>query len=311
MLDVHDAAERARADDEPIRVACVGARVYFENHFCERSAHGYMVEWFDFDHDSAVFYNALIEFRPDITLIFRPELHAPRHLRMVPGLKVGYSTEPFPKVYEGRLLRSAETDRRLSVFEKIPFGEYHAIYHYDGNSRSFCEEQGWRFFDYRPLPINTDHFNPWNRPPARWDAVFVGKATQRRIALLGGLKDVNRPFLWIEHGVSGAELAQVFRQARCVLNVHADDLVGLEPRVYLAAACGVPVLSDPVGTGDVPFGRFVVFRDLKSMTFDMIDDCIRQVQSRGDAESYLRRELTARSGAALIRSILSKLLVTW
>lgn len=263
------------------RLACVGHRVYFQNHFCERSSDVFDVTWIDFDHYSTIHYARLREARPDVTVIFRPELHDATALRAIPGVKIGVSSEPFPKLIGRELWRSSETDRRLAIFKQLSHDAFDGLYHYDVMSKAYCESAGMRFDGFGPLPINIDWFSPGRaaRKPL-WDMVFVGKVTPRRQRLLDPLKNVNRDFLWVEHGITGQAMSEIFKRAACVVNIHADDIVALEPRVYLAAACGVPVLSEPTGTSGYPFEDFVVEQALDELSWDIIDAATATVRQR-------------------------------
>jgi len=85
------------------------------------------------------------------------------------------------------------------------------------------------------------------------DVCFVGKATPHRIAMLDFLRSASLRFLWVAHGVSGPQLATLFRRCRIVLNVHADGVAAQEPRLYLAAASGCRVLTEPLSTAVMGF----------------------------------------------------------
>jgi len=292
-----------------LRVACVGHDIYFKNHFVERSAVGLEVEWFDFDHFTTDFYADLRAFQPDVTLIYRPELHRADQLNSLAGIKIGFSTEPLPKLsFDGEVRRSEEINRRVAVFRDIAWHAFNAVYHYDVASRSFCEKHGYPFAGYRILPVNTDYFAPRWSSRKLWDALFIGKATPRRQRILDRLKIYNRKFLWIEHGINGRELAALFHRARCVINIHADHLVALEPRVYLATAAGVPVLSDPLTTMDFPSAELVHIDDLDNLSFEMIDRAVEKTAAAAQQISEASgRSPNALSGRAFIVNAIDRL----
>src|SRR3954469_7328777 len=104
---------------------------------------------------------------------------------------------------DGEILQSSETERRMQVLKPLDIGAYTAVFHYDVRSSTFCDAVGLKFAGYGPIPINTDWFNPFDKPEPNWDVVFVGKATPRRIEALLALKSHNCSFLWVEHGLSG------------------------------------------------------------------------------------------------------------
>lgn len=274
------------------RVACLGHRVYFENHFCELTSELFEVKWFDYDHYSTSVYEDLRSYRPDITLVYRPELHRASHLKSISGFKIGFSTEPLPKITtDGTLQTSSETDRRLSMINNLERDGFNRIYHYDRGSRSYIEQHSLPIDDYAVIPVNTDYFNPVRARKPKWDILFLGKATERRSRILSRLKNYNLSFLWVEHGVSGGELGKLFKRSRCILNIHADDIQALAPRVYLAAACGVPVLTDPTGDTDFPFSRLVRSFDMNALSLELVQRNIEDVVQSGvlSDEDYLRK----------------------
>ncbi len=266
------------------RVACLGHRVYFENHFCELKSRFFEVAWFDYDHFSNVVYDEIRFYRPDITLVYRPELHRASDLLAIPGYKIGFSTEPLPKIaIDGTVRASTETDRRLAMISHLQKAGFNRIYHYDKGSKSFIERAGLPIDDYAVIPVNTNYFNPQRilKPKPKWDILFLGKATERRSKILSRLKNHNVSFLWIEHGVSGSQLGRLFKRSGCILNIHADDIQALAPRVYLAAACGVPVLTDPTGDSDFPFSKLVRTTDMNELSLNVVKDNVEDVKDSG------------------------------
>ena len=291
-----------------IRVACLGHDTYFENHYCEKSATNFLVGWFSFDHFSSDFYRDIVNFRPDITLIFRPEMHHKSDIALIPGIKIGFSSEPMPKIVNGIVQKSTETDRRVGIFTRMDFTAYDAVYHYDQNSKDYAEQMGWPFAGYRELPVNTDFFHPFDKPEPYWDLVFVGKATPRRSDLVSALKSYNIQFLWIEHGVSGRELADIFRRSKCILNIHADELVALEPRIYLAAACGVPVLSDDYGHSQFPMSSFVQVIDMTKLRPAFIEKSVDAVKRRINMipDTDIASQVVQLSAESFVRDVISR-----
>ncbi|ASV84512.1 hypothetical protein CES85_5307 [Ochrobactrum quorumnocens] len=293
------------------RVACLGHRVYFENHFCELKSRFFDVAWFDYDHFSNVVYDDIRLFRPDITLIYRPELHKAANLTAIPGYKIGFSTEPLPKIaVDGTVKTSSETDRRLSMISHLQKDGFNRIYHYDKGSKSFIEQNGLPIDDYAVIPVNTNYFNPSRMPKQKWDILFLGKATERRSRILSRLKNHNVSFLWIEHGVSGSELGKLFKRSRCILNIHADDIQALAPRVYLAAACGVPVLTDPTGDTDFPFSRLVRTVDMNELSLNVVKYNVEDVKDSGvlSDREYLDRCLDDISVERFLMNTIDKII---
>jgi hypothetical protein len=240
-----------------MRYGCIGHRVYFENHFIEGHADSPDIRGFDYDHSSSRPFSQLLAFGPDVSLIYRPELYSTAMLRMLPGLKIGFSSEPLPTGAGARRTTSSETDLREQVYRGLVARGYDMFFHYDAASAGWFDERGVHVDGYRPLPIDCDVFNPHGDADKDIDFLFVGKATPHRIAVLDRFRWLPFRFVWIAHGVSGRALADVIRRSRCLINVHADAREQFEPRVQIAALCGVAVLSEPLGTSDFA-GREVV-----------------------------------------------------
>jgi len=233
-----------------MRYGCIGHRVYFENHFIEGHADSLEIRGFDYDHGSYRPFSQLLAFGPDVTLIYRPDLYSRTMLRMLPGLKIGFSSEPLPTGTGARRTTSSETDLREHAYRHLGAGGYDMFFHYDATSADWFNERGIQVDGYRPLPIDCDVFNPHADVDKDIDFLFVGKATPHRIAVLDRFRWLPFRFVWIAHGVAGRALADIIRRSRCLINVHADGRDQFEPRVQVAALCGVAVLSEPLGTSD-------------------------------------------------------------
>lgn len=243
-----------------MKIAVVGHKVYFENHYAEDGMDDIISKSFDFDHYDWTFVQDIIEYNPDCTLFYRPELYNREILQKIPGYKYGFSTEPLPKTKNGITIRTSETDWRENNYKNLCFDEFNSVFHYDDLSREYAQVHGLNFSGYRELPINTNYFNPFGDYEKKWDVLFIGKASERRSHILNFLTiHPSLNFLWIAHGISGKELADYIKHSRCVLNIHADELLALEPRVYLAAACGVPVVSEILSKKDFIFSENVIY----------------------------------------------------
>jgi hypothetical protein len=242
-----------------MRVAVVGPRTWFANHYPEGWEQDPLVLCLDVFEGDYSWLMVLRNWRPDVTLFYRPELYPARYLHHIPGQRIAFLTEPLPALRDGRLEMTAESALRLAVYQGMSWGAYHRCLYYDAGRKASVEQLGWPISGYRPLPIDTSHFRPGAPDDARpIDICFVGKATPHRIALLDFLRSTSMRFLWVAHGVSGAELAALFRRSRVVLNVHADGVAAQEPRLYLAAACGCRVLTEPLSTAPAAFRASII-----------------------------------------------------
>jgi hypothetical protein len=283
-----------------MRYATIGHKTFFLNHFVEKpNRSGDTSAGFNFNHYSWEFIGDVVNYNPDISLLYRPELYPRQILQAIPGMKIGYSTEPLPKYINGKIVRTGETKVRERMYRYLQFNEFHELFHYDINSKSYIEERGWRFSGYRHIPINTDWFNPFYNGKKLWDVVFIGKATDRRNAIMDFLRmshDVS--FLWVAHGVSGYHLSRIFKKSRCVLNIHADDTINFEPRIYLAAACGIPVVSEPVGIIKFPMQENVFFTKMGNIDYDVLVEAVNEskkiTENTKDNWKMIKRNISVR-----------------
>ncbi len=89
------------------------------------------------------------------------------------------------------------------------------------------------------------------------DVLFVGSMTARRQQLLSKL---GREFNTMTVAAFGSQMVQLFNQAKIVLNIHADDFLTTESRVFEALGCGAFLLTEKLAA-DSPFsaGELVQF----------------------------------------------------
>lgn len=247
-----------------LRYACIGHRIYFENHFIEGHDSNPNIKSFDFDHYSWRPFQQLISFAPDVTLIFRPELYPAELVRSIPGLRIGFSSEPLPTGNWRTWQTSSETSLRESLYEGRTFSDFHYFFHYDRLSQPWFKHYGIQVTDFRVLPIDTLVFRP-KPSPKDIDFLFIGKATEYRLRVLDRFRTWPFRFVWVAHGVFGKSLADLIRRAHCVLNVHADGRIQSEPRVILSASCGTPVLSEPLDSNQFPLSELVCQRDFSTL----------------------------------------------
>jgi hypothetical protein len=241
-----------------MRIAVVGHRTYFENHYIEGWKRNPDVICLDVSESDYSWLIILQNWQPDVTLFYRPELYPARLLNLIPGCRIAFLTEPLPAVENGELLTTAESALRLKVYSGMAWRAYHHRIYYDAGRRATVEKLGWPIDVYRPLPLNTDWFQPPpSGAPRSIDVCFIGKATEHRINMLDFLRSSKLRFVWVAHGVSGQELARLFRKSRLVVNVHADGVAAQEPRLYLAASCACQLLTEPLSTYPPVFRRWI------------------------------------------------------
>lgn len=252
-----------------MKIGVVAPFTWFSGHFPERWESDPNVFCLDVDEADYRFLIRLINFRPDVTLFYRPELYPKRFLDEVTGKKIGFLSEPVPKIVNGSFVTSNETDLRLLVYGNMSWSSYDQVYFYDKSKIMSVQKLGWPVSGFRPMPIDLEVYRPDSIADRPIDVFFIGKPTVHRVAQMDFLRTMRVNYRWIAHGVSGRELAEAFRMSKVVLNIHADGLPATEPRIHLAAACGCIVLSERVDGDISPFGDRVIEYD-GNLTHELI-----------------------------------------
>ena len=229
-----------------MRIAVVGPKVYFENHYPEGWEKNADILCLDVDEGHYGWLNIVHNFRPHVTLFYRPELYPAEYVSRIPGFRIAFLSEPVPNLVDGQLIETDETRLRLLVYNRLAWDCYHWKVFYDPSKQDAIRKIGFPIDEFHELPVNIKWFHPSASSRKRWDITFVGKATPHRNWRLDFLRTAPFRFLWIAHGVSGRELASVFKQSNIVVNIHADGHGATDPRIYLAAACGATVLTEPL-----------------------------------------------------------------
>lgn len=96
------------------------------------------------------------------------------------------------------------------------------------------------------------------------DIVFVGSMTARRRKYLDLL---NKKFKIEEFQVFGDEMVKVFNRAKIVLNIHAEEPLDTETRIFEAIGCGSFIISEKLSS-ESPFKNgehFVEIENIKEM----------------------------------------------
>jgi hypothetical protein len=192
----------------------------------------------------------VINFAPDIAVFFRPDFISNDVFRRVTGIKIGISTEPFPKYISGVFHYTSDSIKRLKLLTRVAVDQLDYVFHYDQASLSFLELMGLRVSGAFVPPVATGVWRPAEQTSHTRDLTFIGRSTEHRERHLGPLKrDCN--FLHIAHGVVGQEAVAYYHSARIGLNIHAEPELSWEPRVQQLMACGLIVVSEPISPNSV------------------------------------------------------------
>lgn len=226
-------------------VAFIAQPEYFSFHYTDILEDMYTVRYFSnsFSEDPA-FFKELIEFDADINIFFRGEIVPQQVLESLTGVRVGLSSEPFPKIIDRSLIYTEDSLNRFEFFLRIFDRSFDYIFHYDEVSKFFFENQGIEVSGYFPFPIATEKIEP-AMTAKKWDIFFSGRSTDHRDKYFGPLKrDFN--FLHINHGVVGSDLLDFVHMSKISLNIHAENEISWEPRTQFLMAAGALLVSEPL-----------------------------------------------------------------
>jgi Glycosyl transferases group 1 len=276
--------------NKAMKLAFVGQKEYFRFHFESDFDDLYGVRKFQWRSDAAVdYYEDVIAFRPDLTVIFRAELVPTELFLRLSGIKIAISSEPMPKIIEGNLMTTADSLGRFELFKTIFERRLDYIFHYDQSSESFFQSQGVQLSGFVPLPIATRTLKP-NPTVASRDILFFGRSTPHREEFLGLLKR-DYDVLHIAHGFPGPngviekDFLPVISSFRVALNIHAENELSWEPRMQQMMACGILVVSEPIS----PNSYLVAGRDYLCVTSpaELYETC-REVLSNPKKFAHIR-----------------------
>ena len=143
-----------------MKIGIVGPLTWFSGHFPEGWEDDPEICAVDVDEGDYRFLIHLINFRPQITLFYRPELYPKRYIEQISGMKVGFLSEPIPQLVDGGFVGSSETDLRLKVYSSMHWGSFDKIFYYDASKAAAAEKLGWPIAGFRPMPIDLSVFRP-------------------------------------------------------------------------------------------------------------------------------------------------------
>ncbi|MFI3220447.1 MAG: glycosyltransferase [Methylococcales bacterium] len=191
---------------------------------------------------SASDFKPLIEYQADYNFFFRGEYLPDGVLEQITGVKIALSSEPFPRLVDGRYEYTKDSILRYFLFRSIRYKPFDYVFHYDAASLPFLKWDRLFISGQFAFPVATSVYCPHERPKT-WDIFFIGRSTAHREAHFGPLKH-HYNFLHICHGIWGEPLVDYLCAAKICLNVHAENEVSWEPRMQMMLACGVFVISE-------------------------------------------------------------------
>jgi len=133
---------------------------------------------------------------------------------------------------------------------------------------------------HRPLSLDRDI-----------DVLFVGSLTLRRESML---EEVQSHFNLVVASAFGEELVNLYNRAKIVLNIHAEDLLDTETRVFEALGCGAFLLTERLSQENP-------FSGSKLVEFNTVEDLCEKVQYYLTHEDE-RDEIAKRGHVAALRN---------
>lgn len=232
----------------PLRAAFVGQSTFFEACSLEAgpgSAVGVQTRFFEY-RDGADFAPVLEElgdYRPDVTVVFRPEIVPSGALHELPGAVLGYLTEPLPRRHRGAI-EHKDLEVRLRDLRRIDALNVDRVISFDPMIAKAAGEsvEVWRSV---PLPVADGFFRPVTTAAHRPRAVFVGRSTPHREKMLKEAKAQDL-VLHLAFGVDSQHLSTLMDDFAIAVNVHNEPYPTFENRASLHLAAGQLLLTEPL-----------------------------------------------------------------
>lgn len=227
----------------PLRVAFVGQAVYFEQCALEQPTEG--VEPFFLDFRAAAppapLRAAIAKLRPDVIVVFRPEIIPPRLFAGLDAITLGYLTEPLPRE---KGVKHADLDARLWWLEQVDASNFDRVLCFDPLIAQTATKvlPIWRSL---PIPVADSLFmevSPRQAPPK---LLFVARSTEHREWMLAEAKR-KHIIAHIGHGLFGEPLRRFLARADIQVNLHNNPYPTFENRVCIALAAGHLLISEPL-----------------------------------------------------------------
>jgi spore maturation protein CgeB len=187
-------------------------------------------------------FRPLIEYKADFNLFWRGEVVPNEVLQALSGTRIALSSEPFPRMLDGRIEYTEDSIGRYQAFDRIRDKSFDYVFHYDGASLPIMERDGLYLSGEFPFPVATDTYTR-KETEKRWDLFFIGRSTPHREVMFSASKH-HFNFLHICHGIWGPGLVEYIDASKICLNVHAESEVSWEPRVQMLLAAGAFVISE-------------------------------------------------------------------
>jgi hypothetical protein len=249
-----------------VRINFVGQSTYFQSCALSRETNDVIPNFIDFrsGDDPETLRHRLQSIPCDVIIAFKPEVIPAGLLSDVPGVKIGWFTEPLPRdrpapsrphcdpdappnpLQEKQLVQIANSDleRRLASAKTVDVKNFDKFIVFDPLISDTVSQFApvWKAL---PLPVDDVYFQdvPGTNVPPK--VGFFGRPTLHRDLMLGPSLhafDVR----YIAHGVFGEELRDMAFKLDVAINLHNERYPNFENRVSLHLAAGNLVISEPL-----------------------------------------------------------------
>jgi hypothetical protein len=227
-----------------LRLAFVGQRAFF--HYCslQQEAGGIEPRFFDHLHaeDPVRLCEELTEWGADVVWVWRPEWIEPGGFESLDALTIGYATEPLPRPGG---VSHPDLDERLEHMHLTDPANFDRIISFDPLIAPTIAEHVpvWRSL---PIPVADSYYRPVHRVARkRPRLLFTGRSTPRRDWWIDPVKH-RFDVIHISHGMTDAELIEIFDRVDVGLNLHNEPYPTYENRVSAYLAAGLLVVTEPL-----------------------------------------------------------------
>jgi hypothetical protein len=273
------------SDKHPLRVAFVGQATYFRS--CSLTFPCNALEPSFVDHRAGVpiapVLAQLEQIRPDVVIVFRPEIVPRGAFASLDAITLGYLTEPLP-----RGEREAHDDlvRRLGYLEMLDPANFDRIVSFDPLMVEAVERVApvWRSL---PLPVADEYFAPVPSGPLAGRALFVGRSTDHRELFLAPVKH-HFDVVHVAHGATDEMLLNLLAESDVGINVHNEPYPTFENRCATILAAGNLLVSEALSPThglepSIDFVEMTVPEELQRALFNIqrSPDSFRRMRIRG------------------------------
>jgi hypothetical protein len=232
------------------KVVFIGQPAYFLQHVTDR-VRGYNAKFLEYLHMITPPEDLSAADDADIRVCFRAE-YIPVEVTTrwaKHGLTLAISTEPIP-FFAGEPPQLETSEDRANRFSELinARSRFDGLWHYAPESIPYLDQFGFEVKGVFRLPVNLQAYKPQRARSQTWDVFLFGKETVYRQHMSNPLKHaLGSRFCHVTHGFVGDDFVRLANRSLIGLNLHVDPLPATEPRLALYAACGLCIVSEPLG----------------------------------------------------------------